>query len=298
MSHSIPKRIELNGKFNKVIRAGKSQKNVIITGEGARDASLRVGIDGKWLDKPIQVYRMWYRFLQLALELEEQKVHILTKMVKTELKKPKKDKWGKLQKFEMLPVKHRVKVNKKKYKGWDIDSIPTTSFDSWWFGDKNNYPAHRELFLPEHSISVLKDRDEWIEDSKYTYIRVDNRRRIKEIESDVRNFFVNQRTKGKLPETDSVSDFPIFGNPNINTLINRYNAIILILTSDMKHKEMLASNIFRSTQSDMGDNETDIAYTYGGSAGRAMRDLILPSKIALLSVCDGCFVQNPTKDYL
>jgi len=29
-----------------------------------------------------------------------------------------------------------------------------------------------------------------------------------------------------------------------------------------------------------------------------MRDLILPAKIALLSVCDGYFVKNPNKEYL
>ena len=39
---------------------------------------------------------MWYRFLQLALELEEQKVQIVTRMETVELAKPKKDQWGKL----------------------------------------------------------------------------------------------------------------------------------------------------------------------------------------------------------
>ena len=61
---------------------------------------------------------------------------------------------------------------------------------------------------------------------------------------------------------------------------------------------MLASNIFRPTKEGMGDEETEGAYTYSGSAGRAMRDLILPAKIAALSVCDGYFVQNPNKDHL
>ena len=43
---------------------------------------------------------------------------------------------------------------------------------------------------------------------------------------------------------------------------------------------------------------SESAYGYSGSPGRAMRDLILPAKIALLSVCDGYFTKNPTKDYL
>ena len=52
------------------------------------------------------------------------------------------------------------------------------------------------------------------------------------------------------------------------------------------------------TKEGMGDEETEGAYTYSGSAGRAMRDLILPAKSATSWVCDGYFVQNPNKHYL
>ena len=331
MAHSIPNNIKLNNPFNKIIRVGKTRKDTIISGAGARDKSLRVNVDGNYLDKPIQVYRMWYRFLQLALELEYQNVHIITKMQKTELKKPKKDKWGKLQKFEMKPIRQKVKVNRKKYQNWDIDSIPSTSFDNWWFGDGNNYPAHKELFYPENSISVLKNKDEWIDEKKYTYIRIDNRRRINEIENDLRRFITSQRNNKKMIVSDSVTDFPVNGYPNINTLINRYNALILQLTSTDSDKVMLASKIYRPTKEGVSrsdlynlkerlgiNNTKDIpqkeldklqsmqdkftsgesAYSYSGSPGRAMRDLILPAKISLLSVCDGYFVNNPLKDYL
>ena len=41
------------------------------------------------------------------------------------------------------------------------------------------------------------------------------------------------------------------------------------------------------------------AYNVAGmNFGRAMRDLILPAKITLLSVCDGHFVKNPKKTYI
>ena len=151
--------MKLENPYNKVIRVGKSRKQ-FADEKASRDRSTFTNIDGKVLDKPIQVYRMWYRFLQLALELEKQKVVLVTKMEKVDLKKPKKDKWGKLRYSEMIPVKARVKVNRKKYEGWDLDSIPTTPFDDWWFGDKRNYPAHKELFYPDKSIVVLKKKDE------------------------------------------------------------------------------------------------------------------------------------------
>ena len=119
MAHSYPQNIELKHKFNKIIKQGKSFSDEI----ASRDRSTFTNIDGKVLDKPIQIYRMWYRFLQLALELEEQKVQIVTRMETVELAKPKKDQWGKLRSFERKPVRKRVKVNRKVYDAWNLDMI-------------------------------------------------------------------------------------------------------------------------------------------------------------------------------
>lgn len=293
MAHSYPQNIELKHKFNKIIKQGKSRKPY--SDEiASRDRSTFTNIDGKVLDKPIQIYRMWYRFLQLALELEEQKVQIVTRVETVELAKPKKDQWGKLRSSERKPVRQRVKVNRKVYSDWDLDIIPTTSFDDWWFGKKSgNYPAHKQMFYPDSSVVVVNKKDDWVDNPNFTYIRVDKRRRVNDVVNDLRMLFAEQDRN-----TESVSQFPIFGYPNINTLINRYNALILQLTTTLKDKEMLASNVFRVTEQGMGDEDSDAAYTYSGSAGRAMRDLILPAKIALLSVCDGYFIKNPNKDYL
>lgn len=293
MAHSYPQNIELKHKFNKIIKQGKSRKPY--SDEiASRDRSTFTNIDGQVLDKPIQIYRMWYRFLQLALELEEQKVQIVTRMETVELAKPKKDQWGKLRSSERKPVRKRVKVNRKVYDAWNLDMIPTTSFDDWWFGKKGgNYPAHKQMFYPDSSVVVLNKKDDWVDNPNFTYIRVDKRRRMNDVVNDLRMLFAEQDRNA-----ESVSQFPIFGYPNINTLINRYNALILQLTTTLKDKEMLASNVFRVTEQGMGDEDSDAAYTYSGSAGRAMRDLILPAKIALLSVCDGYFIKNPNKDYL
>ena len=154
------------------------------------------------------------------------------------------------------------------------------------------------MFYPEKSITVLEKPEEWVKDKSYTYFRIDNRRRINEIERDLRTYFVTERQKGKLPEYTSVSDFPIQGKPNVNTLINRYNSLILQLTSLQKDKEMLASiSSVKQKKEWEGVMLMKKVYSYTGSPGRAMRDLILPAKIALLSVCDGYFVSNPNKDY-
>lgn len=298
MAHSDPEIIKLNGQYNKVIRVGKSSK-VGSDLKASTDRSTYVNIDGKILDKPFQVYRMWYRFLQLALELEDQHVSIVTKMESVPLKKPIKDRWGKVRRASLKPIKKKVKVKRKHYADWDIDLIPTVSFYDWWFGNlKTEVKSHKELFYPESSVQLLdvKKRNYFVESKNYSYVRIDNRRRINDIEKDMRMLFSDSNRT-----IESVSAFPVHGTPNINTLINRYNAMILQLTSTETDKEMLASPVFRPTQYGMGENPDSEGVYYfssNSSPGRAMRDLILPAKIALLSVCDGCFVHNPDKEYI
>lgn len=327
MAHSKPPILELTGKWNKVINpTGVRRKQFVMRDtRGMDDRALRdesayrgsadkPEIDGKVLDKPIQIYRMWYRFLQLALELEEQKVSLIVRKEKLKLKTPRKDKWGKLQKFEMRDVLRKVKVNHKAYEGWDLDLIPTTSFDDWWKGKKSaGISAHRELFYSDNSTIIVGKKDDWVDSPNYAYVRVDKRRRINDIVDDLRDLFAKQSR-----ELESTSDFPVTGRPNINTLINRYNALVMQLTSKKSDMEILSSGIFRKTSERQliptkYDDETDAkfdevlgVYRVGKSLsdgqferiGRTMRDLILPAKITLLSVCDGYFISNPNKDYL
>jgi hypothetical protein len=295
MAHSHPSTIKLTDQYNKIIRIGKSR--VPYADElASRDRSTYTNIDGKTLDKPIQVYRMWYRFLQLGLELEDKNVKIVVRMQSVKLKKPKKDAWGKLRHSEMRPVMAKVKVNRKKYDGWDLDFVRKVSFDDWWKGNKKKeVSAHKQLFYPDASVSMMKNKSEWKTNPYYSHFQIDNRRRVNDIVADFRRELMEQPRN-----ISSTLDFQITGNPNINTLINRFNALILQLTTTLRDKEMLASKYFRPTQTGMGevDRAGEGAYTYSGSEGRAMRDLMLPAKKTLLSVCDGYFVSNANKDYL
>jgi hypothetical protein len=293
MAHSYPNTVELTHRYNKVIKIGKS--NVpYLGGMASRERATFVNVDGQVLDKPIQVYRMWYRFLQLALELEEKKVQIVSRMFSVPLKKPTKDRWGNIRNFEMKPVLQKVKVNRKVYKSWNLDIVPTTSFDVWWKGS-SDISAHRELFYPDTSVKVMKKGEEILKDDNHLYLRIDKRRRINDLVNDLR-MLIGQQDRA----IESVSDFPVLGTPNINTLINRYNALILQLTTTLKDKEILASGIMRATKEGMGDHDEDEGgvYKIPSSPGRAMRDLVLPAKITVLSVADGYFVENPNKDYL
>ena len=291
MQHSIPKIIELKHQFNKVIGKGKSRQR-FSTEFASRDRSTMVGEEGQILDKPIQIYRMWYRFLQLALELEEQKVQIVLRTEKVKLKKPTKDQWGKLQTFERRPVVTKVKVNRKIYKSWDLEIIPNTAFDDWWFG-RRGVKSHRELFYPDTSVSIVQKQDDWVDHPNYTYIRIDKRRRMNDVVTDLR-VLLSEHDRSVV----SLSEFPIFGTPNINTLINRYNVLVKRLISTETNERILASDLLRPTTSRVNPLK-DIEGVYRlTSPGSTMRDLLNPAKIALLSVCDGYFIKNPNKDYL
>ena len=308
MAHAIPEPIQLTNKYNKPIRQRKANPHGH-TYDG-RDTSAWVNIEGQVLEKPIQIYRMWYRFLQLALELEKQKVHIITKQERVPLKKPKKDEWGHLRKSVVRPIKHKVKVNRKKYSKWNLDIVPTTSFDDWWKGKGTT--AHRDLFYADTGAVLLKNKDEWIEDNNYQYLRIDKRTRMNDVVRDIRMIFASS---DRNPET--ISDFPINGMPNISTLVNRYNALVLKISTTDSDEKIFTSGIFRSTQIGMkgtieGEDTGDAIDKDAGirekkiseyaiadkSWGRTMRDLILPAKVTLLSVCDGYFISNPNKDYL
>lgn len=311
MPHSIPENLKLTDQYNKPIKQGKANKPYSDE-RATRDRSAWVSIDGKVLDKPIQIYRMWYKFLQLAMELERLDVQIITKDKRVPLKKPKKDAYGHMRKSEVKPIKVKVKVDWNKYEGWDLDIIPETSFDDWWKGSKSKeVEPHRHIFFDE-STMFLNAKSEWVDDPNYQYIRIDKRKRANDIIIEIRDLI----SKQKEWSVSSTSNYPVIGMPNIDTLINRYNALITQLTTTKSDEEIFTMGLFRTTQrgmegtsqgedsgdaldADQGVKEVKIsAYKLDANYGRAMRDLMLPAKITLLSVCDGYFVKHPKKSYI
>jgi len=97
------------------------------------DASSRIK-DGETISRNIQWYRMWYLYLRLALELEQEKIKIQDKL---------------------------VKVSRKFYKQWDLNLILKTPFDKWW-------KDHRELFILEKIEEVKSVSD----DKNYIYLKI------------------------------------------------------------------------------------------------------------------------------
>jgi hypothetical protein len=295
MPHTVPNLIKLDSKFNRpIMPSAKTSRGI----QSSRDRSGRLKVIDKKtaiLPKQFVVYRMWYRFLQLALELEQKKVSIITKEKRVPLKKPKKDAWGHIRKSEVKSVAVKVKVNRTAYKEWSIDKVLETTFDDWWFGSKS-IKSHRGLFYSEPSV-MIKSKDEYVDEEHFAYFKIDKRKRVNDIVAELRTILSLEnydKKKGNL------SKYTVYGTPNVDTLINRYNAFIEKVTTEKSDEDIFESGLFRRTSLKMRKDDTK-KYKYkveGENWGRMMRDLIFPAKITLLSVCDGYFVNNPTKKYV
>jgi len=259
MAHAIPDFVKLTGKFNKPVKTGKPRK---ITADGRDRTAYQTRDASETLDKPIQIYRQWYRFLQLALELEEKNVTNITEEVRVKYPKPKRDAYGHMRSSYLKPTKHKVKVNRSKYKDWDIKTIPTTSFDAWW-------KTHRELFFSA-SAELVNSKSKWIDDSNFQYIRFDKRKRANDIVNEIRQL-LNKTERSVI----STAPYSIHGMSNMRTLQNRYNALILKLSTEKTDADILNSSYFRSTQMGMdGDEDFGTKYKITTTHGRVMRSLI------------------------
>ena len=284
MAHTIPETVKLSNPYNAPIKQAKTKGKRFryLEGRSSRERSTMVDIEGNILSKPIQVYRMWYRYLQLALELEQLEVKIITKEKRVPLKKPKKDAWGHTRKYQVKPITHRVQVNKSAYAEWNLDAIPKTSFNDWWENSKH-------LFFEEPCV-LVNSKSDWVDDENYQYIRIDKRKRANDVAIEVRNLLNTKNTK-----PTSTSRYPVNGMPNIDTLINRYNALVLMLKHDSPLTDIFEMGFFRQTKVGMDKSGYKIS---AKNEGRIMRDLMLPAKITLLSVCDGYFLKHPKKSYI
>jgi len=234
---------------------------------------------------------MWFLFLKLGLELEDQGTELVMKSSVNRGKFKSKTK----------RITYKIKVNKKKYQDWDLDQVLTLKFDDWW-------KTHRYLFVDEVT-KVLKPTDEISSDPDHLTIQIDTRRRFTDIVNDLRNMNKEQG----LFKRQSRDKYSINGRVRYLTLLNRYNCLVLKLEDELTNKEILTheNQYIRPTDertkggySTQQDNENTIN-TYGEvNYGRTIFDLISGSKKSfggkqiLLSVCDGYFMKHPSKDYL
>ena len=238
--------------------------------------------DGKVLDKSIHSYRMWFNFLKLALELEEQNtVLVMRQGIKGYLNEATGKKVASTERLT-----HKVKVNRMKYEDWNVDEILNMSFNDWW-------QEHNHLFQDQVG-RVLKPNDVVSSNPDVFTYEIDKRRRLSDVIKDLRSHYEDNKI-----ERVSREKYPIEGKVRPIVLQNRFNALVLKLEDNLSNEEILThkDNYIRAT-----DTRTAKG-SFQGEYGRVIFELIGGSqknwgaKQILLSVCDGYFVKHPTKTY-
>jgi len=269
------------------------------------------------LDRGIQLYRLWFQFLKLALELEDLKVDITIKKPVRFIKNYKNESYPVPQKVLDQSAKERfeerggesskdagtnssalfrcrmtqkIKVKRSAYKGWDLPQIKTSSFKDWW-------ETHSHLFEGYYP-SIIKSKNEWKDDPNFLYVRIDKTTQVRDVET-----FFKEKVSPQLKGKDKSSNrYSISGkNPRVNVLQNNYNALVLLLKG-WTPKEIFQkdNNIYlrRTDEIKTYDDEgNDISRGQGDSltikGGNNYSSTVAPQKEMgihhLLEVCEGRF---------
>jgi len=187
--------------------------------------------DGKILEKGIQVYRHWFYFLKLALELESLNAELCTKQ--SHLDKStggsrgvkgsgRYSGGGTINMHSFL----KIKVKRGLYKGWDLDQVLSSKFDDW-------FPSHKHLF-EGHSPEVMKSDKDWKNKDNFMHVQIDKNAPLPVIKEELER--IVSTMKG-----DFVNKWKIEGTPRVNNFQNYFNAVVGKLKG-MKPKDLLDPN--------------------------------------------------------
>ena len=240
--------------------------------------------EGVTIPRAIQLYRYWFLYLKLALELES--LDYVFRETKREIIKAKKrgDKEG--ARVRDTPLFEPVVVNRRRYEKWDLDSVLNDKFDVWW-------KSHKSLFIEDPTVELFRDKRSVGSQirhiqgaSHYRYFRVDTRKSVTDTLNEMKHYLVKDRKR----RTVTKSRWEIQGEMREEALFNRYNALIMNIEG-MKSPDILKSGLFRRSR------RSEVIRSHDSQLNsQKMRDLLKPAKRIVLSVSDGHFMKGPKWD--
>ena len=260
-----------------------------ITGKQKDITGLKPVLKGKesglFIDRPIQVYRCWFEYLKLCLEMEDLGLS-LEKMERVKFDKKKivgfnqyltQGSTGitRFRKFEEKSRIWKVKVKRKKYDGWDLDKVLTQSFDNWW-------NPHSHLFENKKTIEI-KSPDKWVKKPHYRYIRVDTRKRLEDTRKEIDEILGDLKGEKKKELKTSTSKFTVIGKPRVDTLVVNRNIMIRFKNWEMNNKGKSRKQIVEEIL------EEEKGRMFGNT--NITRRMLLTCPI-LIGVCNGEFVKE------
>ena len=298
---------------SKEIKLGVSNKgyaDILHSSEASQNwESARVSKDkSKSLDKGIQLYRLWFRYLKLALELQELGIslvwerEILIKNIEgknapdipqsviTASKYNNHQVGGNLSNAGTHAIFRekridKVKVNRRFYKDWHLDQVLTDSFDSWW-------KTHHHLF-EGHYPTIIKSKKDFVENPNFIYVKLDKTTKWGDIQAYMRDTVAKEFSREKKPR------FKTSGTkPRVLVMQNNYNALVLRLKG-WTHKEICADkNIYLRNPDLTGNRNPEKRLSVSVVDGKSLYSKTVSKqyKMGLFhldQVCNGSFGITP-----
>jgi len=181
-----------------------------------KERSARVNPEsGGVTESGIQIYRLWFYFLKLALELEDLGVTKLVTKQGFDVTNYEIDKIPNLPPTRVSGFKLKetipFTIKKEKYEGWDLDQVLKDPFNKWW-------KTHSHLF-EGYAPSIIETTGNL--DPDFLYIRIDRTSKL----GDVRDF-VTAEVQSQLTGKPR---FEVGGYTRPDVIQNQYNALVLTL---------------------------------------------------------------------
>jgi len=279
-------------KYSRPIKTGVSHKKVDVVGQilGGKGVDYRFLGKGRIKDnevipKTIHSYRMWFRFLKLALELEQQNATLIMRFAQTRKVK---------QSIPLQPeIVKKIKVKRSKYKGWDLDEVLTKSFDDWW-------QTHSHLFSDEicKELSAKYEHYEWgrdriSSDRRHLSLQIDTSLKMTDILKVVTSRIKERKKENKDLVVKKKRKYSVSGSIHRDALLSKYNALILKLENTLSNEEILThkDGYIRHNYEvsyNKNGNEDYARPIYGLLNGNGTT---LGAKQLLVNVCDGYFMK-------
>ena len=238
------------------------------------------GLEGGTLERGIQLYRHWFRYLKLALELEKQNAEVVVR--NNYVTNLDRKQW-------FVPKELRtLKVDTSKYEGWDLEEVLNSTFDRWW-------KTHSFLF-EGHVPSLMKSEKDFTKDKDFIQIKVDKFIKWEDFQQ-----FLKDEVK---PQFQTRDRFAIEGRVRPDQLTNRYNSLVLTMMGwgaeeICNHRD----GYFRAPEEKGDRTNVGGAIEIPTSKQKDGRDKPLYSKVRmrfyddgifhLLEVCEGRFGSAP-----
>ena len=277
---------------SKVIRKGSSNKNVGVLSDELKKHQKK-GKEYRFLDegriknnevleKTIHAYRMYFLFLKLGLELEEQNATLIMKHDRYEVVNRYYPSEHKVKIVDRVTKK--IKVKRSKFKGWDLDEVLTKSFNEWW-------KTHSHLFS-EELCKVLEENDTISADKKHITLQIDTTLKLTDIIKVVTSIIKDRRKSNKNEILTKKKTFSITGNIHKDALLSKYNALLLRLEDNLSNQEILTHKhgYIRFNYSTTFNSNGNEDFTKPMHSLLNGSSTTLGAKGILLEVCEGRFL--------